>query len=104
MNKENIFISSPIEYINGKSKYMYPNIARLKGYTYGSCIYCNIGVIFKDNVTNEITIKNFPKINIAKKGLFYNLLKKNNKLGGQHKIPRLSNERTFIEELKKMNN
>ena len=47
---------------------------------------------------------NFPKINIAKKGLFYNWLKKNNKLGGQHKIPRLSNERTFIEELKKMNN
>ena len=47
---------------------------------------------------------NFPKINIAKKGLFYNWLKKNNKLGGQHKIPRLSNKRTFIEELKKMNN
>ena len=47
---------------------------------------------------------NIPKINIAKKGLFYNWLKKNNKLGGQHKIPRLSNERTFIEELKKMNN
>ncbi len=47
---------------------------------------------------------NFPKINIAKKDLFYNWLKKNNKLGGQHKIPRLSNERTFIEELKKMNN
>tara|TARA_B100001250_G_scaffold207994_1_gene178557 strand:- start:14 stop:1531 length:1518 start_codon:yes stop_codon:yes gene_type:complete len=47
---------------------------------------------------------NLPKINIAKKGLFYNWLKKNNKLGGQHKIPRLSNDRNFIEELKKMNN
>ena len=47
---------------------------------------------------------NLPKINIAKKGLFYNWLKKKNKLGGQHKIPRLSNERNFIEELKKINN
>jgi len=47
---------------------------------------------------------NFPKINIAKKGLFYNWLKKKNKLGGQHKIPRLSNDRNFIDELKKMNN
>jgi len=46
---------------------------------------------------------NFPKINIAKKGLFYNWLKKKNKLGGQHKIPRLSNDRNFIDELIKMN-
>ena len=62
---DNLFISSPTEYINNKSTYMYPNIARLKGFTYGSCIYCNIGVIFRDNHTNEITIKNFPKVNIG---------------------------------------
>ena len=40
---DNLFISSPIEYIEGKSTYMYPNIARLKGYTYASSILCNIG-------------------------------------------------------------
>ena len=62
---DNIFVSSPIEYSEKKSTYMYPNIARLKGFTYGSSIYCNIGVIFKDNETDEITIKNFPKINIG---------------------------------------
>ena len=62
---DNLFISSPTEYLNETSKYMYPNIARLRGYTYGSCIYCNIGVIFKDNLKNEITIKNFEKINIG---------------------------------------
>jgi hypothetical protein len=45
-----------------------------------------------------------PKINIAKKGLFYKWLKKKNKLGGQHKIPRLSNKRNFLEDLKKINN
>ena len=62
---DNLFVSSPTEYVDGKSTYMYPNIARLKEYTYGSSIYCNIGVIFKDNVTDEITIKNFEKVNIG---------------------------------------
>jgi hypothetical protein len=40
-----------------------------------------------------------PTVHNAKMGLFYNWLKKKNKLGGQHKVPRLSNSRTFIEEL-----
>ena len=62
---DNLFLSSPTEYINGKSTYMYPNIARLKEYTYASSIYCNIGVIFKDNVKDEITIKNFERVNIG---------------------------------------
>ena len=62
---DNIFISSPTEYINGKSSYMYPNIARLKEYTYGSSIYANIGVIFRDNIKEETTIKNFERVNIG---------------------------------------
>lgn len=41
-----------------------------------------------------------PKVNIAQSGLFYNWLKQQGKLGGQHKIPRLSNSRRHIEELK----
>ncbi|MBL4938919.1 MAG: GH3 auxin-responsive promoter family protein, partial [Lutibacter sp.] len=40
-----------------------------------------------------------PKINIAKKGLFYTWLKQNGKLGGQHKVPRLSNSRNFMDQL-----
>ena len=40
-----------------------------------------------------------PKIHVAKEGLFYDWLKKKGKLGGQHKIPRLSNSRDFVEEL-----
>ena len=62
---DNLFISSPTEYINDKSSYMYPNIARLKEYTYGSCIYANIGIIFRDNIKEETTIKNFEKVNIG---------------------------------------
>ena len=40
-----------------------------------------------------------PKIHQAKNGLFYEWLKSKNKLGGQHKVPRMSNKRDFLEEL-----
>jgi hypothetical protein len=39
-------------------------------------------------------------VNIAKQGLFYDWLKDQDKLGGQHKIPRLSNNRNYLEQLK----
>ncbi len=42
------------------------------------------------------------EIVVAKKGLFYDWLKTQDKLGGQHKIPRLSNSRDLIEELLKI--
>lgn len=41
-------------------------------------------------------------INIARENLFYEWLKNGNKLGGQHKIPRLSNQRDYLEQLKNM--
>ena len=47
---------------------------------------------------NNLTLA-MPKINIAEDGLFYNWLKQNGKLGGQHKVPRLSNSRKHLEEL-----
>ena len=47
---------------------------------------------------NNMTLV-MPKIHSVKKGLFYSWLKKKGKLGGQHKVPRLSNKRGFIEEL-----
>ena len=40
-----------------------------------------------------------PVVRILKKGSFNNWLKSRGKLGGQHKVPRLSNERIFIEEI-----
>ena len=45
-----------------------------------------------------------PKVSIAKKDLFYNWMAKKNKLGGQHKVPRLSNQRELLEELLEKNN
>jgi len=47
---------------------------------------------------NSLTLA-MPIIHVAKNGLFYTWLKSKDKLGGQHKIPRLSNSRAFIEEL-----
>jgi len=40
-----------------------------------------------------------PIIHSIKRGLFASWLKEKGKLGGQHKVPRLSNERTFLEEI-----
>ncbi len=51
---------------------------------------------------NNMTL-NIPKINVARKQLFYDWLKEKNKLGGQHKIPRLSNSRDYLEELLQLN-
>jgi len=40
-----------------------------------------------------------PEVTFVKAGTFTNWLKSKNKLGGQHKIPRLSNDRKIIEEI-----
>lgn len=41
-------------------------------------------------------------LNVARPKLFYDWLKQQDKLGGQHKIPRLSNQRDYLEQLKAM--
>ena len=43
-----------------------------------------------------------PKIHQARTNLFYDWLKEKGKLGGQHKVPRLSNTRWFLDELLKL--
>jgi hypothetical protein len=52
---------------------------------------------------NNMTL-NKPTIHMARPNLFYDWLKENDKLGGQHKVPRLSNSRDYIEELLRLNN
>ncbi len=49
------------------------------------------------------TTLTMPKVHLARQKLFYDWLKQKNKLGGQHKVPRLSNKRDFIEELLRLN-
>jgi len=45
-----------------------------------------------------------PVLTIAKKGLFYTWLKNKGKIGGQNKVPRLANNRKYINELIDLNN
>ena len=50
---------------------------------------------------NDLILKK-PKIYIAPEKTFYKWLKSKNKLGGQNKVPRLSNNRKYIEEILKL--
>jgi hypothetical protein len=45
-----------------------------------------------------------PVLHTLKSGSFTGWLKSKGKLGGQHKVPRLSNERKFLEEILALNN
>ena len=40
-----------------------------------------------------------PVIRVIPKGIFYKWLKSKDKLGGQHKVPRLSNDRRYVDEI-----
>jgi len=51
---------------------------------------------------NNMTL-NPPVVHQGRIGLFQDWLASKNKLGGQHKVPRLSNSRDYLEELKAMN-
>jgi hypothetical protein len=44
-----------------------------------------------------------PVVHSAKKGLFYRWLKEKGKLGGQNKVPRLANNRIYLDELLEIN-
>jgi hypothetical protein len=44
-----------------------------------------------------------PHVVVAKKGLFYEWMKKRGKVGGQNKIPRLSNDRQYLDSLIELN-
>ena len=50
----------------------------------------------------EISLQPLEVI-VGKNGVFYEWLKQKGKLGGQHKIPRLSNNRSHIDELLRIN-
>ena len=49
------------------------------------------------NLTLEL-----PHVSVAPKGTFYNWMKSKGKVGGQNKIPRLSNDRKYLDELLKL--
>lgn len=72
--------------------------------------------VFKDNFDNALKSLNSdyeakrykdmvlssPILRAVPEGTFYNWLKAKNKLGGQHKVPRLSNDRKHIDAILKL--
>jgi hypothetical protein len=40
-----------------------------------------------------------PVVHVLQQGTFYEWLKSKGKLGGQHKVPRLSNDRSYVEDI-----
>lgn len=48
--------------------------------------------------TGDLSLK-MPIVRAVPQGTFYNWLKKKGKLGGQHKVPRLSNDRKLVDEI-----
>ena len=51
---------------------------------------------------HDVTLQ-MPTITVARRNLFHDWLQENGKLGGQHKVPRLSNQRLIIDSMLKMN-
>jgi hypothetical protein len=45
----------------------------------------------------------YPKVEIARENLFYDWLKERGRLGGQNKVPRLANNREFMDRLLELN-
>lgn len=65
---------------------------------------------FLQKLNSDYEAKRYKEISLqpleiipAREGAFYDWLKRKGKLGGQHKIPRLSNDRRHIEELLEIN-
>ncbi|MBT3871568.1 MAG: GH3 auxin-responsive promoter family protein [Flavobacteriaceae bacterium] len=103
------YTAGPI-FMEGKEKGAHEWIIEFKKHPYDIDTFNQLLDAFLQEVNSDyeakryrnITLK-FPKIHTARKDLFKDWLKQNDKLGGQHKIPRLSNSREFLEELLKNN-
>jgi DNA-directed RNA polymerase II subunit RPB2 len=63
---DRVYISSPVIHNVGRTGLMWPNIARLRGLTYGSTVECDVGVVFRDNLKGDISFTNISRVNIGK--------------------------------------
>lgn len=64
------------------------------------CALKNINSDYEAKRYKDIALR-MPVVQAVNKSVFTNWLRSKGKLGGQHKIPRLSNERVYIDEIKK---
>jgi len=64
---------------------------------------CSVNSDYEAKRYKNITLE-MPTVRSLKKGSFYAWLAKKGKLGGQNKVPRLSNDRTLIDEISEIQN
>ena len=64
---------------------------------------CSVNSDYEAKRYKNITLE-MPTVRSLKNGSFYAWLAKKGKLGGQHKVPRLSNDRTLIDEISEIQN
>jgi hypothetical protein len=63
---------------------------------------CSLNSDYEAKRYHNITLR-MPVIRKMKPGVFFNWMKEKGKLGGQNKVPRLSNDRHYIEEILAIN-
>jgi len=63
----------------------------------------NVNSDYEAKRHKDIALK-MPLVRAMSKGSFENWLKSKGKLGGQHKVPRLSNDRTYVDEIMALRN
>lgn len=93
-------------FMNGKEKGAHEWVIEFKTYpdnieNFADCLDKNLQQLNSDYEAkryNNMTLNQLV-INVARTNLFYDWLKQNDKLGGQHKVPRLSNDRKYLDEL-----
>ncbi|WP_185865940.1 GH3 auxin-responsive promoter family protein [Blattabacterium cuenoti] len=102
------YTAGPI-YMNQNNSGAHEWIIEFKKHPKNLCNFRNILDNELKSLNSDYEIKRYknivlgpPIIHVARNGLFYNWLKKNKKLGGQNKIPRLSNDRKYIDSILKM--
>ncbi len=59
---------------------------------------CEVNSDYEAKRYKNITL-DFPVVHPLAKGTFFKWMKRNNKLGGQNKVPRLSNNREYVDQL-----
>jgi hypothetical protein len=65
--------------------------------TLDECL-CSLNSDYDAKRKNDMALLS-PKIHFVTEGTFYNWMQKRGKLGGQHKVPRLSNHREFVDDI-----
>lgn len=102
------YTAGPV-YMNQKNSGAHEWIIEFKKFPKDLCEFRDILDNELKSTNSDYEIKRYknivlgpPIIHVARDGLFYDWLKKNKKLGGQNKIPRLSNDRKYLDSILKI--